>query len=176
MKILQQTNHSARRNQFWAIVYLFFLLGIFCTRATAGELRQFELNDGSVINGEIVSFKDGVYTIKSNTLGSIKIKESKIQTIRSKPQAEISERPEKQSNKSVSTQLQTLQKSMMDDEQVMNMIISLQNDPDFQEILKDPAIINAVNSGDINTLISNPKFMKLLNNPKFQKIKKEVVK
>lgn len=55
---------------------------------------------------------------------------------------------------------------------IMNMVLSLQNDPDFQEILKDPAIINAVNSGDTNTLISNPKFMKLLTNPKFQKIKK----
>ena len=64
---------------------------------------------------------------------------------------------------------------MINDKEIMNAILSLLNDPDFQKILQDPVIMNAVNSGDIDTLISNPKFMKLLGNPKIQEIKREVI-
>jgi hypothetical protein len=34
--------------------------------------------------------------------------------------------------------------------------------------------MKAVNSGDINALLSNPKFMKLLENPTIQDIRKRV--
>ena len=64
---------------------------------------------------------------------------------------------------------------MMSDEQLLNNILSLQNDPDVQEILNDPAIVRAVNSGNIDALISNPKFMQQLVNPKIQSITRDVV-
>ena len=41
------------------------------------------LNDGSVICGEINSYNGGIYTLKSNALGTVKIEESKIRAIRS---------------------------------------------------------------------------------------------
>ncbi len=63
---------------------------------------------------------------------------------------------------------------MMSDEEIVNMILSLQNDPDIQGVLQDPEIMKAVNSGDINALLSNPKFMKLLENPTIQDIRKKV--
>ena len=63
----------------------------------------------------------------------------------------------------------------MIDEQIMNIIFSLQNDPDFQKILNDPALLNAVNSGDLATLMSNPAFMNLLKNKKVQEIKKRMI-
>ena len=176
MKTQHLPNHSVRWDEVLATICFLSILGLFCTSVSAGELRQIELTDGSVISGEIVSFKEGVYTIKSNILGTIKINKSKIQIIRSKPHGEDKGKLENTSNTSINTQVQALQKSMMNDKEIMNMILSLQNDPAFQEILKDPAIINAVNSGDINTLMSNPKFMKLLTNPKFQEIKKKIVK
>ena len=63
---------------------------------------------------------------------------------------------------------------MMSDKEVVEMILSLQNDPDVQRILQDPEIMKAVNSGDINALLSNPKFMKLLENPTIQDIRRKV--
>ncbi len=58
---------------------------------------------------------------------------------------------------------QALQQKMMSDPEIMNMIQSLQNDPDFQQILQDPEIMKAVSSGDINALMANPKFTRILD-------------
>jgi hypothetical protein len=156
-------------------IFLSFLIVILCSSVFAGELREIELLDGSVISAEIVSFSDGIYTLKSVSLGTIKINESKIRVIRLKSHSPTSGELVSPSKASISNELQALQKLMINDKEIMNAILSLLNDPDFQKILQDPVIMNAVNSGDIDTLISNPKFMKLLGNPKVQEIKREVI-
>ena len=156
-------------------IFLSFLLVILCSSVSAGELREIELLDGSVICAEIVSFSDAIYTLKSVSLGTIKINESKIRLIRLKSHSPTSGELVSPSKASISNELQALQKLMINDKEIMNAILSLLNDPDFQKILQDPVIINAVNSSDIDTLISNPKFMKLLGNPKIQEIKREVI-
>ena len=71
-------------------------------------------------------------------------------------------------------EVQTLQKKMMGSEEIFAMILSLQNDPEFLEILQDPEIMSAVESGDINALISNQKFLKLLENPAIKNIEKMI--
>jgi len=152
-----------------------FLLVILCGSLLASEVREIELTDGSVIHGEIVSFSGGLYTLKSSSLGTIQINESKIRVIRLKSHGAAEEELASPSKTSISKEVQAFQKLMINDKEIMDAILSLLNDPDFQEILQDPVIINAVNSGDIDTLISNPKFMKLLGNPKIQEIKKEVI-
>jgi hypothetical protein len=116
-----------------------------------------------VIYGEIVSFSGGVFTLRSKDLGTVRIEESKIRTIRSGA-----------GGGGKQDQIQQLQQKMMSDEDVVQMILSLQNDPDVQKILQDPEIMKAVNAGDMNALLSNPKFMKLLENPTIQDIRKKV--
>jgi hypothetical protein len=64
---------------------------------------------------------------------------------------------------------------MMGDKEIMSMILSLVNDPEVENILKDPSIMKAVNSGDIEALLSNPKFMKFLNNPAVKDISKKTL-
>ena len=142
---------------------LLFLFGISLGNALAGEIKEIELKDGSVIYGEIVSFSGGVFTLRSKGLGTVKIEESKIRTIRSG--AREGGRQD---------QIQKLKQRMMSDEEVVEMILSLQNDPAVQEILQDPEIMKAVNAGDMDSLLSNPKFMKLLENPTIQDIRKKV--
>ncbi len=145
------------------IIALLFLLGVSIGNALAGEIKEIELKDGSVIYGEIVSFSGGVFTVRSKGIGTVKIEESKIRTIRSGAR-----------DRGKQDQIQQLQQRMMSDKEVVEMILSLQNDPDVQKILQDPEIMKAVNSGDINALLSNPKFMKLLENPTIQDIRKKV--
>jgi hypothetical protein len=58
----------------------------------------------------------------------------------------------------------------MGNQEILQMILSLLNDPDIQGIVEDPSIIDAVNRSDIEALSSNPKFMKLLDNPAIQEI------
>jgi hypothetical protein len=62
-------------------------------------------------------------------------------------------------------QLDVVDKTFPDLE-IMNMIQSLQNDPDFQQILQDPEIMKAVSNGEVATLMANPKFTSILDNKK----------
>ena len=133
------------------------------TVVTAADTREIELTDGSIIAGEIVSMSKGVYTVMSATLGTVRIEESKIRTIRRKGSAGAAG--------DAGGQVKSLQDKMMDSGEIMELVRSLQNDPDFQNVLKDPEIMIAVQSGDIGALMANPQFMKLLNKQVVQQIK-----
>ena len=139
---------------------LILLAGI----STAGELREIQLNDGSVVSGEVLSLTGGIYTIKSAALGTLRLEESKVSVIRTKSST--------QANSGVETK--SLQEKMMNDEETMALVLSLQNDPEFQKILEDPALLKAVAAGDIPALMADPRFVKLLNNQKVREIQKEV--
>ena len=47
----------------------------FTAHANAGEMREIELKDGSIIAGEVLSLAGGIYTVKSDSLGMIKLEE-----------------------------------------------------------------------------------------------------
>lgn len=136
--------------------------------ASAAEIREIELTDGSIITGEVVSLSKGIYTVRSAALGTVKIEESKVRTISSK--GTVSTAGDSGNG------VKSLRDKMMNDGEIMDMIRSLQNDPDFQRILQDPEIMKAVQAGDISALMANPQFMKLLNNQTLQKIRNKVVK
>jgi hypothetical protein len=145
------------------------VLGLLLGAAHAGEIREIVLKDGSVIAGEVLSLTNGIYTLKSDVLGTIKIEESKIRLIREKS-------PGGQStiNNGTTGEVKSLQDKMMSDKEVMDLIQSLQNDPEFKKLLEDPEIVKAVNAGDVAALTADPRFMKLLNNPTVQEIQKKV--
>jgi len=139
---------------------------------TAGEVSEFALTDGSTIRGEIVSYSNGVYTIESGSLGKVKIDEAKVRVIRVKSDSSSTQ---EFSSASLSSEAQALQQLMLSDDQLLNNVLSLQDDLEVQAILQDPALVGAVSSGNIDALISNPKFMQLLLNPKIQALTRQVV-
>jgi hypothetical protein len=141
----------------------FFLSVVFFGQAFAGETKTFELLDGSIITGEIISYNDGTFILKSEILGTVRIEDTNIRAIRSKEDRGIS-----------GDEVLALQEKMMGNEEIFAMILSLQNDPEFREVLQDPDIMSAVSSGDINALLSNQKFLKLLENPAIQDIGKMI--
>lgn len=156
------------------IKYLLILITGWCSNLWSSEQRQIELNDGSVISGEIIAFSNGTYTIKSTTLGTLEIKDSDVRVIRSEatnPAAQSSRLP---NNQAINSELQNLQNLIMNDSEMMNSISSLQDDPQFQAILQDPEVMNSVNSGNINGLLANPNFVKLLEHQKVQEIAKQI--
>jgi hypothetical protein len=63
---------------------------------------------------------------------------------------------------------------MMNDEGIMELILSLQNDPDMQTILSDPSVMQAVQAGDTGALMNNSVFLKLINNPRVREIVKKM--
>jgi hypothetical protein len=158
------------------LIFLTMLMAISICAAHAGEPAEVELVDGSVVYGEVVSLKNGIYTIKSDSMGTFVISKSKIRAIRFRSQGVNKGVRENPQGTDKSIDVQGIQKSLLADQDIFKIILSLQNDPEIQKILNDPETMKAVQSGDIQSLMSNPKFMELLNNPKIKAINKKVAK
>ncbi len=75
---------------------------------------------------------------------------------------------------SVNQQVRDLQERMMSDQEIMSLILALSAEPEMQEILNDPAVLGAVNSGDIDSLAKNPRFMRLLENARVKEIQRRL--
>ena len=148
------------------------LLSLLIGITQAGETREVVLKDGSVIAGEIISLNNGIYTVKSDSLGTIKLEETKVRTIRERSSA--GNAGMSTSGSGTAGEVRSLQEKMMGNQEVMNLIQSLQNDAEFKKLLEDPEIMKIVNAGDIATLMADPRFIKLLNNPTVREIQRKV--
>jgi hypothetical protein len=137
------------------------------TAANAEGPVEMDLVDGTVISGKLVSFDNGVYTIDTTTLGTLKIDEANVISLRRKRSA-----TETAPDMSIQSGIRSLQQKMIADKDIMQTITSLLHDPDFQEILQDEALMKEIFAGDLNTLKSNPKIQKLLNKSKVEEIGK----
>ncbi len=151
------------------ILSLFFMLALSFGSSIAGELREIDLFEGSTIIGEVQSLSNGIYTVKSESLGVIKIEASKIRAIHA-----ISSPMSAESGNGSPGELKSFQEKMLSDKETMSLIQTLQNDPEFNNVLEDPEIVKAVNSGDIAALQTNPRFMELLNNTTVKEIMRKV--
>ena len=112
-----------------AVIFSLLIMILGAVPTHAGEMREIELNDGSIITGEILSLAKGVYTVKSASLGTIKLDETIIRAIHAKPPT-----PPVYGNNlsgSVNEDIRSVQEKMtermMSDEEVMSKILSLQN-------------------------------------------------
>ena len=137
------------------MVCLIFILGIFIT-AYCQEKSTLQLKDGSKIEGEVIASSNGIYTFKANTASNTNTTTSVNPS--SLPTAEIDR----------------IKTKMLSNPEAMKAATELANDPQFQEILKDPRVINAAKTGNIRELMTNQKLQGLANNPKIEKIRSEL--
>ncbi|MFZ5571838.1 MAG: hypothetical protein ACOZF0_15665 [Thermodesulfobacteriota bacterium] len=156
------------------IVLLLGCVAVLTLSAVAGEIKEIELSDGSVITGEVLSLNNGVYKIRTATLGDLTVEESKVLVIRSPGDSFAGGKAVSTASSDRSPDIHALQQEMMNDRQVMDMIQSLQDDPQFKEVMADPAIMQAVNSGDVEALMNNPKFLELMQNATVKDIQERV--
>ena len=160
---------------------LFLLLILFCSGVSADEIMNFELTDGSIIHGRLISFNNGSYTIHSDSLGTVKIGETKMKLIRSGNQASAVEQSAKPAGIpsavviTTGPEVQGLVNEMQGNEEIMPLIRALQDDPEMQALVNDPAVMKAISAGDLGALTANPKIMKLMKNPKVQEIQKKML-
>ncbi len=150
----------------------FVTVALLISVAAAGNVREIELTDGSTITGEVQSLTNGVYTIKSDSLGTIRIEDSKIRAIRAKSSVPVGRAVSGSS--STTGGMKDLQDKMAGDKEIMALIQSLQNDPDFQKILEDPEIMKVIQEGNFTALAADPRIKKLLNNPTVKEIENKV--
>jgi hypothetical protein len=122
--------------------------------------------------GGTVHFSDSIGEVPANYRKIAKPlgMETSESTTKNKAVPSVAPRQRAVDNGSAAPDLEGLKERMLKDEGTMTLIRELQNDPEMQALLSDPAILRAIQAGDYATLISNPDFMKLLNNPRVREI------
>jgi hypothetical protein len=135
------------------------------------------LKDGSVVHGDIKTLQDSVYTVETDALGTVRVRQQDIRSI------DLSDEPasgtplSSSAGKSPAQQpaaVQDLQSQMMQIPGLFSMIQALQSDPEVQAVLSDPEITRAVASGDFAKLMNNPKIIALLGNANVREVIDEV--
>ena len=149
---------------------LIIFFNIFISLALANKLSKIELVDGSIIIGEVSGLNQGKYTINSQEMGVLQIEEARIKQIVLSDSVKNPDATIPQGVEPSSDQIEALRNKMLGDKETLDMITTLQNDPQFQEVLNDPEIINAVKSGQISSLMNNEKFIRLKDNPTIRNI------
>lgn len=123
----------------WTALF-FFISGA----AFAGSLKEIQLSDGSVIKGEIVSYANGVYHIKSDALGTFNLEDARVVSITSLAEepsnaiANIASTETVYSN-GIDLEMQTgeIAGQMLNDPETWRLIQKLQNDPSMMKILNE---------------------------------------
>ena len=120
----------------WMMTLLTLFLITPCGPASAGSRGEIVLSDGSVIYGEILSVQNDVYTIQSSTMGVLTVDQSKIREIRfgsfSVDKAPASGLPKEGTH----SEMQAIQKSLLGNEEILSIILGLQEDPEFQKLIR----------------------------------------
>ena len=152
---------------------LFLALNI---AAYGGGLSKIELTDGSILNGEIVSYINGVYTINTANFGTIKVNSTKISKIESVnnvlPNTPINLTP--QSSNLTQSQVSTYGQTLMNNPENTAIFKELVNNPGLQKMASDPQVQAVAKTGDIQSLMDNPEFMKIVNSPEVQESVKKL--
>ena len=160
-----------RLHSRWVLLSLIAVL-ITPDWVSADAVRVIELSDGSRISGVIIDYGNGTYTIQSETLGRLQLRDAQIRSIHSPSQT--SEREESLAPASPDpatlSQLEHIQSQIMAEPELLSLVMSLQQDPDIIAILNDPQIMQAIMSGQITTLQNHPKFRQMETNPAIQEI------
>lgn len=142
------------------LIILGFLAAIALPVSAEDKIEQIKLNDGTTIIGKIISMDNETVVIKSETIGTIEFERSNVVNIR------IGYKD----SKSINERFIGAREKILTNPQILNQVLSLQNDPAIQAILEDKEIMKAITNGNIEALLANPKFMGLLSNPDIQAI------
>ncbi len=170
-------------NRLMIYKLLVIVLACACSICVADQ-RWIELNDGSRIQGEVISMTNGKYRIRSESLGIVHLNENQVKSISlsgsSNPQSGISRSANSRSanSRSAITQqkagVEAIQSSLINNTSIMESIMKLQNDPDMMAVLRDPEVMSAVQRLDFEALRNNPRFKRLLENSQVRQIQSKV--
>lgn len=135
------------------------------------EIQVITLKDGTQIIGELVGVNNGKYTIRSTAMGEIKIDSSNVTSIAipaAAPQAPVVAAPQINPSAQVGGQMQAMQTQLMNNPDVMTEMQKMMEDPEFMQLISDPAVLQAVTAKDPQALQNSPSGQKLMSNPKMR--------
>ncbi len=157
------------------IIFICLFLLLASGRLYYAQAGRVELTDGSIINAQVVSSENGIYTLDAGNLGMLKIEASKIRRIEIEgasgaPNKGTLDTPDPD----IKSGIDKVKTKMMSNPEILKIVTDLASDPQIQEITKDPQIIGAVSSGNVQALMSNQKFMELTNHPQIKEINEKL--
>jgi len=132
------------------------------------------LTDGSVIKGQVVGASENNFVIKTQTMGTVSVEQSRVREIsREEPGISVPQQFSKTAASSSvmgsSQQFGQMQSALMSNPKIMQAVQDLLSDPEVVKLLEDPELAGAIQNGaDPMSLMSNPAFMKIMNHPKIQ--------
>jgi hypothetical protein len=160
-----------------AAIFISVVLSVIACTCLTAQAAEIELNDGSILHGEIILVENDFYTLKSDILGTIMLEKSRIRNIRFSPGdtagKDTSALPSPATSDPAS-RIKAFSEAMVSDQRIVDELATLSSDPDVVTVMQDPEIIRAISAGDVATLMTNDKFLKLLNNPTVQSVMRKV--
>jgi len=130
------------------------------------------LIDGTVIQGDVKSLQDGVYTIETASVGTLHVRAQDVRSIDEGGKSAgtpAAGQPAKGSSPGVDA-LDAAKSQIVADPKLLATVLALQNDPEVLAVLADPEVAKAIAAGDYNALMSNAKMVALMQNPKVREI------
>lgn len=155
-----------------AIFILSFAL-IFTHTAAAQVAKTITLGDGTTVRGVITSISNGTYTVETENLGTLQIKDSSILSITAGNAAAAQNTGAAQNamaNPGMMNQMQMLQGTIMSDPALMQEIQKLLENPNVLKAMSDQQFLNDVMSYDAERIQNNPHTQALINDPAVQRM------
>lgn len=153
------------------------------TTSAKAETAAIHLNDGTTVRGEVIGLKDGSYQIRSSSLGTLNIPQSKIKLVEFNPATGLSSTVTEPTGPTESSAansgvnpaaLASITSRLQNSPEILNNITSLAEDPDIMSIVQDPEIQRLIQAGDYTSLMSNPKMQRLMSNSKIKNITRQL--
>jgi hypothetical protein len=184
--IINENYEDTGEDKVKRIILALLLAAICSTSWAAGVKQRIVLLDNSVIIGEIVEMKDGIYTIRTETVGEIKVSADKIIEISKhdadRPAAsgqniDIIDRSKKPARKQVSQprsmgasdDLKAQQEranaqvqSMATQEDFLDDMMNLSGSENMLDVMSDPEVMEAISRNDYEFLMNNEKMKNLM--------------
>lgn len=137
-----------------------FLMFCFCAHA---EEMLIKCKDGVVVRGEVVSMQNGVYNVKSRTLGELSVHSEDVVSM-TNVQEEAYAAPNQEAVK----------KQILGNPEIMASIQDLAKDQSVVDMFSDPAVRAAIMRQDVEYLQQNEKFKQFMNKTSVQGIVQSV--
>jgi hypothetical protein len=153
---------------------LFSLLLTAAVPGLCATARDIELNDGSHVVGEIVAVEQGTYTVKTERLGTIQLKDADIVAIRAPGAAPLKSKLPADVSPKFAEGMAMIQQKILGNPELLQSVKALAGDPEIQSLLKDPDLMKSILGGNPEGLQNNPKIQKLIANPYVQSIARQL--
>ncbi len=125
-----------------------------------------------MIQGEVKSLQDGVYTIETASVGTLHVRAEDVRSIDESgkpPSAPEAAQPAKGASPGADP-LDAAKSQIAADPKLLETVLALQSDPEVLAVLSDPEVMKAIAANDYAALTRNPKIVALMQNPKVREI------